>query len=178
MSAPIPKYFFWSFALKLSGLLVVAVVAFGLSISCGSEFIPPGAWAEAENAIIIKLRLLRSVNCFCIGGALAMAGAACQAVLRNPLAEPYILGVSGGAGVGAALAFLTGAAALSIYSIALFSFAGAFLALLLAIALGGIFVGSGGIRSDNILLSGVVIGALASSMLMFVISTLNFNELG
>lgn len=164
--------------MKWTCLLMVAGVATGLSISCGSEFISPGDWTAAENVIIIKLRLLRSINCFCIGGALAMSGAACQAVLRNPLAEPYILGVSGGAGVGAALAFLTGAAALSIYSIALFSFAGAVAALLLAIAMGGMFVGAGGVRSDNILLSGVVIGALASSLLMFVISTLNFNELG
>ena len=62
---------------------------------------------------ILMVRLLRTGQGFLVGGALALAGAACQAVLRNPLADPYILGVSGGASVGAATMIATGLASVS-----------------------------------------------------------------
>jgi iron complex transport system permease protein len=94
--------------------------------------------------------------------------------LRNPLAEPFILGVSGGASLGAALAIATGLAALSGLFVPAFSFAGAVLVLaaVLRMACGG---GAG--YASNIALSGVVAGSVCSSVLMFIVSVSGSHEM-
>ncbi len=79
-------------ALSVLALLSLATIGFGLMM---------GSVSNADAAIIYQLRLPRVLAAFAIGGLLAMSGALLQVITRNPLAEPSILGVSGGASVGA-----------------------------------------------------------------------------
>ncbi|WP_284447271.1 iron chelate uptake ABC transporter family permease subunit, partial [Fluviibacter phosphoraccumulans] len=118
-------------------LLAVGAVAIGLSV--GSVKMP---FAEvmaglldpaAPGASVIRdLRLPRTLAAFGCGGLLALAGALMQVLLRNPLADPYILGISGGAGVGALLAIFFG---LGVAGLNGFAFAGALLAILIVFGL-------------------------------------------
>src|SRR6201999_1628125 len=81
--------------------------------------------------IVRELRLPRALQAALAGAALAVSGATFQALLRNPLAEPYLLGASRGAAVGAVLAVVTGLAVRCIWALPLASFAGAVLSMLL-----------------------------------------------
>jgi len=99
--------------MKAAGLLVslslIAVLSVCLSVSVGSTTLRPGAVFTAlvgshdsvVREIVLTLRLPRTVNAFCVGGLLALAGVLMQVLLRNPLADPYVLGISGGAAVAA-----------------------------------------------------------------------------
>ena len=81
----------------LIGLLLLAAMAFAASTLCGSS----GCFSPAaQSDLLWALRFPRTLSAFAVGGLLALAGALMQLLLRNPLAEPYILGVSGGAAVG------------------------------------------------------------------------------
>src|SRR5512143_2687368 len=101
---------------RLALLALVLVLALVLSIALGAARLPPGTVlsaligraAPSDQAIVLQLRLPRAVVAALVGGALAVSGAVFQALLRNPLADPYILGVSGGAAVGAVAAFALG----------------------------------------------------------------------
>lgn len=113
--------------------------------------------------ILLELRLPRTATAFVTGALLAIAGALMQVLLRNPLADPYILGVSGGASVGALLALLLGAGAITLQTSA---FAGALVSTLLVFALAR---GRGNWNTTRLLLTGVVLaagwGALISLLL-------------
>lgn len=113
--------------------------------------------------IVLNLRLPRAVAVFACGGLLALAGALMQVLLRNPLADPYILGVSGGAAVGALLAMMFG---LSAWLVDGAAFAGALGTMLLVF---GLAHGDGSWTQTRLLLTGVVVaagcGALVSLML-------------
>ena len=102
-------------------LLVVAALAMlALALTVGSVAVDGGTIlraltsgaTETETAIVRELRLPRALAAFAVGGLLALAGALMQALLRNPLADPYILGISGGAAVGALGAMVIGVTAL------------------------------------------------------------------
>ena len=107
-------------ALWLPLLLLLTAAAFLLSLAVGSAPIPlSGLWAaltgggdSMSHTVVMQLRLPRTINAFAVGGLLALAGTLMQVLLRNPLADPYILGVSGGAAVGALGALLLGLAGL------------------------------------------------------------------
>lgn len=126
-------------------------------------------WSTSEGRLLLQLRLPRVLAGFLVGAALSSAGTVFQAVLRNPLAEPYVLGISSGGGLGAALAILTGLAAASPFSLPLAAFAAALatLALVYRLAGGG---GRGAPSLYGLILSGVIVSAIASSLLMFCIS--------
>ena len=119
---------------SLLALSVIALVATVLALAIGSVTIPPSElWAVIQgkgsmlhSTLVWELRLPRALAAFATGGLLAVAGALMQVLLRNPLADPYVLGLSGGAAVGALLAMLSGVGALLISGSA---FAGAMLAL-------------------------------------------------
>jgi len=115
---------------------------------------------------IFKLRLLRTLLGVLVGAALSSAGVVYQALLRNVLAEPYILGVSSGAGLGAALAISAGVATSG--SVSIFAFLGAIVAVLLVYNLAR---SDGLINPHTLILSGVIVGAMLSAMLMFIVST-------
>jgi iron complex transport system permease protein len=118
-------------------------------------------------AVVRELRLPRAVAAFVCGGLLAMAGALMQVLLRNPLADPYILGISGGAAVGALGAMSLGAVAFWVDASA---FAGALTAMLLVF---GLAHGDGSWTQTRLLLTGVIVaaGCGAAVSMMLALST-------
>lgn len=146
---------------SLSGLAAIALIAVLLALAIGSVTIPPlelwqviqGEGSALNRTLIVDLRLPRTLAAFATGGLLAVAGALMQVLLRNPLADPYILGLSGGAAVGALLAMLAGLGTLLISGSA---FAGAMLATFLVF---GLAHGTGSWTPTRLLLTGVVVAA-------------------
>ena len=144
-------------------LILLALAAFSLlaAISLGSA--GPGArdlWGQLFDGgdpmvrtIVLDLRLPRALTAFAVGGLLALAGVAMQVLLRNPLADPYVLGVSGGASVAALAAMLGG---LSMAMVQGAAFGGALCATLLVF---GLSHGQGGWTPTRLLLTGVVVAA-------------------
>lgn len=156
--------------------LLLAPAFFLIYMSCGAYsaglgelFNPPPMLAG-----VLKLRAARLICAFVVGGSLAVAGAACQAALRNPLAEPYILGISGGASLGAALAIVTGVTMISEFFIPGFAFVGAAVALMVVLGLSQFWTSD---ASSSIALAGVVVGSICSSFLMFMISISGSHEM-
>ncbi|HSN70319.1 MAG TPA: iron ABC transporter permease [Steroidobacteraceae bacterium] len=148
-----------------------AVVVMALSLAIGSiPLAPERVWAALRGTadplagtLVNDLRMPRTVTAFATGGLLAVAGALMQVLLRNPLADPYIMGVSGGAAVGALSAIVLGAASVVIDAAA---FTGALLATVLVFTLAH---GKGGWTPTRLLLTGVIVaagcGAIISLML-------------
>ncbi|HEU4531449.1 MAG TPA: iron chelate uptake ABC transporter family permease subunit, partial [Steroidobacteraceae bacterium] len=105
-----------SLMLLLGGLALAAVLAIVAALSIGSAISDPVQfWMQAlqdehslARTLALELRLPRALQAFAIGAMLALAGVLMQVLLRNPLADPYILGVSGGASVAALAAMLAG----------------------------------------------------------------------
>jgi iron complex transport system permease protein len=126
-----------------------------------------------EEAIILSLRLPRAVLGGLVGAGLSVSGAVFQALLRNPLADPYILGVSSGAAVGAIVAMLSGLTALS-FGLPIASFLGALLAVFIVFQFGR---QNGKIHSNTLLLAGVIIGSFLSAVIMFFLSVSQKEEL-
>ncbi len=149
--------------LGLGGMVLLALCV----LSGPSGFGLPALGTPVGRAIL-SLRLSRIAAGVVVGAALSCAGVIFQALLRNPLAEPYVLGVSSGAGLGAAFAILAGfGAAFTILLLPAIAFAGAILALLIVLAV------AGGTRASvyDLILSGVIVSAIASSILMFLVAT-------
>jgi len=145
----------------LAGLIVVVLAAFLAALATGSAEISiaqsiaalQGNAPEHIHSLVIELRLPRALTAFSVGGLLAVAGVLMQVLLRNPLAEPYILGSSGGAAVAALLAMLAGATSVIVDVSA---FGGAMTATLLVFAIAH---GSGTWTPARLLLTGVVLAA-------------------
>lgn len=150
-------------ALRL--IIISAPVILALCVFMGPSGIGlPDPRSQRE---ILTLRITRVLTGFIIGSALSCAGVVFQAVLRNPLAEPYILGVSSGAGLGAALAILTGLSAAGAFILPLSAFVMAVLTLLVVHLLSN---RGGGASLYGLILSGVIVSSICSSILMFMIS--------
>ena len=126
-----------------------------------------------DRLILLRIRLPRVLLAVLVGGALAAAGTTLQALLRNPLADPHMLGVSGGAGVGAAaMLMLAGAGgALSLLLVPLGAFAGALLAMGLVYRLGSVH---GRLQPYMFLLAGVVTNAFAGALIMTLNAVADF----
>jgi iron complex transport system permease protein len=114
--------------------------------------------------IVLQLRLPRALAGFACGGLLALAGALMQVLLRNPLADPYVLGISGGAGVGAMFAILIGLPTLGIDGLA---FAGALGAMFLVF---GLAHGDGSWTQTRLLLTGVIVAAGCGALVALMLS--------
>lgn len=142
----------------LAGLVVLSIV---LALVAGSIRIPvsevlstlAGAGDSTTSEVVRSLRLPRALAGFACGGLLALAGALLQVLLRNPLADPYILGISGGAGVGAVLAIFLG---LGVFGMHGASFVGALLAMLVVF---GLAHGDGSWTQTRLLLTGVIVAS-------------------
>ena len=140
---------FWAFLLLATCLILLAV----LDILSGDGL----GLTHARGVILWKLRLPRTLTAVLAGGSLALAGAQMQALFRNPLADPHIMGVSGGAGLGAAIAALAiGTSGVSMVSAA---FIGAFLTGLLIV-----WVSSRIHSTSTLLLVGVMLGFIFSAV--------------
>lgn len=156
---------------KRSIILFIMTIAAPLCLATGffagiNGFSAPD-WNTDIGRAIITLRANRVASGFFVGAGLACSGLILQALLRNPLADPYVLGVSGGAALGAAIAILAGFAAFgtAVLPATAFLFAVAAMALVY-------FLGSRGGRITiyGLLLSGVIISSVCSSLLMLMIS--------
>lgn len=127
-----------------------------------------GSGPDWQRQIVVELRLPRALLGALVGGGLALAGATFQALLRNPLAEPYILGISGGASVGAVLVLALGLAATAGWVLPLAALAGALLAIALVFRVAVASRRSLDVRV--LLLAGVVVAAFFSACVAFILS--------
>ena len=127
-----------------------------------------GRGTEDHRLIVLGLRLPRAILGLLVGGGLALAGATFQALLRNPLAEPYILGISGGSAAGAVAVLALGLGAGATWALPVASFAGA----LVAIALVFRVAAAADARLDVrvLLLAGIVVGAFFTAAVAFILS--------
>jgi iron complex transport system permease protein len=157
------------FALAWLALLALGAIALGLSVGTVkmpfvevmTGFFDPAAPGAS---VIRDLRLPRTLAAFACGGLLALAGALMQVLLRNPLADPYILGVSGGAGVGALLAIFFG---LGVAGLNGFAFIGALLAILVVF---GLAHGDGSWTQTRLLLTGVMVASGCGALITLLLS--------
>jgi iron complex transport system permease protein len=168
----------------LGGMLLAAMA---LSLLVGSAGIVPAAVLGAllgrpdteavTRVVILDLRLPRILAAALAGGALAVAGVGFQALTRNPLAEPSVLGVSSGAafGVVAGQLFGLGTGMLEALGLTAFAFAGAFVAGGLVYVIAS---GTGGLSVHTLLLAGVIVGIFFSSAVAVLISLVDTNRLG
>lgn len=124
------------------------------------------------DAIVWRIRLPRVILAALVGAALSVGGLVFQALLRNPLAEPYILGVSGGSAVGAIIGIMLGFSVFPGVSFTAFAGSMSVLALVFVISPGQAIL-----KKDSLLLAGVMINAFCSALIMFFISLTNDSKL-
>jgi iron complex transport system permease protein len=117
------------------------------------------------NTIIWKIRFPRVLLSALVGATLSLGGLVFQALLRNPLAEPYILGISGGSAIGAIIGILMGFARFP--GVSLTAFAGSIASLFLILVMSS---GQTILKKDSLLLSGVMVNAFCAAVIMFLIS--------
>ena len=122
--------------------------------------------------ILFKIRLPRILLAGLVGFTLSLGGVVFQALLRNPLAEPFILGISSGAAVGAIIGIFFGCG--FTFGVPLLSFMGALFTVLLVM---GISSRHGGLESSTLLLTGVIINAFFTAVIMFFITTTSDSRL-
>ncbi len=132
-----------------------------------------GVGSDTERTIILSLRFPRALLAGLVGAGLSVAGAIFQALLRNPLADPYILGVSSGAAVGAITAILMGLGSLS-FGVPLASSIGAILTIITVFYFGK---QDGKIHPNSLLLAGVITSSFLTAVIMFFISISQREEL-
>ena len=166
-------------AALLAGVMGVSVSLGAVTISfskswsiLGHHFLglsAPGKWTASDSSIILDLRLPRILSGALVGSALAMAGSVLQALLRNPLADPFVLGISSGAAVGAVLAILFGLGAtfLGAYAVPGSAFGGALFTLFLVYFIARV---EGRAPTNTMLLAGVIVSSFFSAVIMFLIS--------
>jgi len=167
-------------------LLVLALFGTFFSLGVGAVKVPPSdilkiilsrvpalkdkvapTWTESHEVIILKLRLPRIILTFLVGAELSAAGVIYQGIFRNPLADPYIIGASSGASLGAALAILlfSGMSLLGVGPIPLFAFTGSLLTVIVVYVVAGI---TGRANSNTLLLSGVAVSSFISALVSFL----------
>jgi len=155
--------------LVFAGACVTVIM---LSVFVGPRMVFPLGMDETTRQIIMAIRLPRVVVAVLMGAALGASGAVLQGILRNPLADPYILGISTGAALSAALGLMLGQAMLGPLSLPLTAFAGA---VVTGLAVGALGHRRGTMLPERLLLAGVGLGFLFSALLMLVM-TLSSDE--
>lgn len=159
--------------LLLAALAILAIAASLLHGSSGMGL--RDAWAaltgggdEMARSIVLDVRLPRTLAAVGVGSVLALAGVLLQALFRNPLADPYVLGVSGGAAVGALLALIAGAGAIATRS-------GAFAGAIITIGLVA-FAGRGG-GMTRLLLTGVIVASACGACVAVLLALADSGQL-
>jgi len=147
----------------LSGLLLFCLILLIISLCAGERWIAPTQWLTPDGQLFVwQLRLPRSLAVMLVGAALAVAGAAMQALFTNPLAEPGLLGVSGGAGVGLVLCIFTGSN--SPWMMSLAAICGASLVTLILLRLA-----RRQLSTSRLLLAGVALGIICSALMTWAV---------
>lgn len=165
-------------------LLVIMITCIGLGVTFGAgnvslrQLLPGSNATEIERVILFEVRLPRVLIAGLLGGALAVAGVVFQALLRNPLADPYVLGVSGGASIGGVLAISIGVTAtgswLGSMIVPACAFAGALGALFLIESIATV---GGRLTVYTVLLTGVIFNAFAAAVIYFIESIASLEQL-
>ncbi len=148
--------------LPISWNTVIAAIAEGLGLA------PTGSVERTPLVVVFGIRLSRVVLSFLVGSALGVAGSVFQGILRNPLADPFTIGVASGAAFGAALAFtlgLGGGSYLGLGTIPLLALLGALGALVLVVTLGRV---QGRMRRDTLVLAGIVVATFLSALIALI----------
>ena len=173
--------------MKQAGTVTVLVSVLALSLflalTAGSVSIPAGTvaaillnkltglttadWLPNQAAIVLHLRLPRVLLAALVGGTLALAGAVLQGLFRNPMADPGLIGVSGGGALGAVVALVTGLTAQSLWSLPVLAFGGAALATWLIFRLA---TAHGRTPFTTLLLAGLAVSAFLSAMTSLLLS--------
>ncbi|MEN8122101.1 MAG: iron ABC transporter permease [Bacteroidota bacterium] len=168
------KYTRWLIILVL--LIIAVAVSITVSISVGElsislfdipEILKKGD-SSMEYTILKKIRLPRIFLGFAVGGALSLAGAILQGIYRNPLVEPYTLGISGGAALGVTIAIVFGLS-VSLGAIVL-PIAGFLGSLLIIFVVYTFSIQKGRLNTNNMLLTGVMISFISSSIMMLLMA--------
>ena len=167
----------WRASSRVAVLALAVLIAGAVSLSLGASGLGPadlwraltGTADPATETILLRLRLPRAVLAALVGGALGLSGCTLQALLRNPLAEPYVLGVSGGAAVGAVCVLVTGLAVTLPWTLSLGAFLGAVGAMALVLAIAS-RASPGGMDTRVLILSGVIAGAFFNAIILLLLS--------
>jgi iron complex transport system permease protein len=154
-----------------AGALVLATAAGPSSVSWSALLSGEGPAGALARAVVLEVRLPRALAAAALGAALALAGTTFQALLRNPLADPYVLGVSGGAGLGGVLTLLAGAPPALV---PVGAFAGALASL---VAVERVATSDGALSVYTLLLTGAIFNAFAAACLFFLQSVASLEEL-
>jgi iron complex transport system permease protein len=149
----------------LGALAVAAVGAFVLSLSIGPAGFGIEATGEARALILWEIRVPRAILGALVGGALGLSGAALQGYLRNPLAEPSLVGVSGGAALGAVFAIHLGVSQVFALALPLGGLGGAAVAMLAVMALAGAHGGP-----VTLILAGLAVSSLATALISLALN--------
>ncbi len=166
------KYIRW--ILFLAALLLLLLISVVISLSSGEVKISwnnlPAIFSNKnsiEYAVLTKIRLPRLILAIAVGGGLSLSGAILQGIYRNPLVEPYTLGISGGAALGVAIAIVFAFQKISYITLPLFGFGGATVTLFIVYFLS---VKKDGLSVSSMLLIGVMVSFVSSSAMMFLMS--------
>jgi len=167
----------------LLGLFIGLILTIVFATTIGSVYIPPltalqilfgrmlysKSWRPIYEVILLNVRLPRVLQAALVGSSLAVAGVAMQALFRNPMASPYILGISSGAAFGASLAIILGIGiTINIYAVPLMAFIFAILTIFIVYKIAEVH---GRTPIETLLLTGIAIGSLFSalvSLLMYI----------
>lgn len=180
------KWILWIVSLSIL-LVVVIVVSSGLGaarISASRIFrivfsrMPlvnvEKDWSDSDELILMEWRLPRILIACVVGAGLSLAGVAFQALLRNPLAEPYILGISSGGSLGAVIAIILGLESVrGLPTLPFFAFLGALSTMFLVYSIARI---GGRVPTHTLLLAGVIVNAFFSAVIMFLVSMVRADE--
>ncbi len=156
--------------LKIVLFLLAVPLLCLLSLLLGPSGIGIPDLSQPAGSSIMALRFGRMLMGLVVGSALSASGMVFQALLRNPLAEPYVLGVSGGAGLGATVSILAGSSLALPLNLPVTAFVSAVITLMVVYGIAS--RGAGGSPSVySLILSGVIVSSICSSMIMFLVST-------
>lgn len=175
----------------LAGLTLLLIISVTLGISIGPVpipvgdvwgiaaakvgLMPAGDWPKSLENIVWLIRFPRVLLAIFVGASLAVIGTTMQALVRNPLADPYLLGVSSGASLGAVLAIGMGAFAFAgLYAVSLGAFAGALLVFLLVFALGQ---RRGRLSPGRLILAGLAVSFVFGGLVSFITLTSDNRQL-
>ncbi|EEC8988885.1 vitamin B12 ABC transporter permease BtuC [Escherichia coli] len=146
-------------------LSVLMLLALLLSLCAGEQWISPGDWFTPRGELFVwQIRLPRTLAVLLVGAALAISGAVMQALFENPLAEPGLLGVSNGAGVGLIAAVLLGQGQLPNWALGLCAIAGALIITLILLRFARLHL-----STSRLLLAGVALGIICSALMTWAI---------
>lgn len=146
-------------------LSVLMLLALLLSLCAGEQWISPGDWFTPRGELFVwQIRLPRTLAVLLVGAALAISGAVMQALFENPLAEPGLLGVSNGAGVGLIAAVLLGQGQLPNWALGLCAIAGALIITLILLRFARRHL-----STSRLLLAGVALGIICSALMTWTI---------